>query len=331
MRSSSDWAAVNAMRVKVNMAIDYILAADARCLARAKAMAEEYKQMTPEEQTARTLQVISEQEKVLRISFEWWQGNSMHLDVQVRKYSVVFNWSEWSHGGSRFYNGSSRDIYNPQQLRDMLNRVSAAKYPKVSWTLWIEDADANKTALTPPVTLEVKGAPKSSQPQAQPARRAYADNKSLTGIDAKGIRDLFARATEAGLKSPKIRLRTQNVPVVISMAKPTSKNSGCLYVAGPEDAYYGKITPQGHYIPTTSATPAIRELVASLSSDPAGVAGAQGQQYGSCCFCGITLTDDRSRKVGYGPICASKWSLSWGEEGYGASCEEATNEGGEHE
>lgn len=37
-----------------------------------------------------------------------------------------------------------------------------------------------------------------------------------------------------------------------------------------------------------------------------------GHLYGSCVFCGRTLTDERSIKVGYGPICADHNSLPWG-------------------
>jgi hypothetical protein len=44
------------------------------------------------------------------------------------------------------------------------------------------------------------------------------------------------------------------------------------------------------------------------------MATAYGRRMGECCFCGLTLTDGRSIAVGYGPICAGKWGLPWGEE-----------------
>lgn len=38
-----------------------------------------------------------------------------------------------------------------------------------------------------------------------------------------------------------------------------------------------------------------------------------GQLYGLCVFCTRTLTDERSIEVGYGPVCAERENLPWGE------------------
>jgi hypothetical protein len=40
-----------------------------------------------------------------------------------------------------------------------------------------------------------------------------------------------------------------------------------------------------------------------------------GHVTGQCVFCSRLLTDERSLAVGYGPVCASKNGLAWGEEG----------------
>jgi hypothetical protein len=39
-----------------------------------------------------------------------------------------------------------------------------------------------------------------------------------------------------------------------------------------------------------------------------------GQETGICQFCGRLLTSDESKRRGYGPVCASRHGLSWGDE-----------------
>jgi len=43
-------------------------------------------------------------------------------------------------------------------------------------------------------------------------------------------------------------------------------------------------------------------------------AGWFGRLHGICCFCAKDLTDDRSIEVGYGPVCAKKHHLPWGDK-----------------
>jgi hypothetical protein len=43
-------------------------------------------------------------------------------------------------------------------------------------------------------------------------------------------------------------------------------------------------------------------------------AGDFGRLYHVCVFCSRTLTDDRSKGAGYGPVCAGKHNLPWGED-----------------
>ena len=53
------------------------------------------------------------------------------------------------------------------------------------------------------------------------------------------------------------------------------------------------------------------------SGDPeAEIAGLirEGQETGVCQFCGRELTNEESRGRGYGPVCAAKWNLPYGEE-----------------
>ena len=55
------------------------------------------------------------------------------------------------------------------------------------------------------------------------------------------------------------------------------------------------------------------QLVQRFDRDLAGTAGSTGRLSGNCCFCGRDLTDQRSTRVGYGPVCARHYNLTWGD------------------
>lgn len=57
-------------------------------------------------------------------------------------------------------------------------------------------------------------------------------------------------------------------------------------------------------------------VLQQLADNPETIASLHGKQTGQCCFCSRLLTDDRkgySVDVGYGPICAQRYGLKWGE------------------
>jgi len=58
----------------------------------------------------------------------------------------------------------------------------------------------------------------------------------------------------------------------------------------------------------------IVDRLREFSADPAGVAAADGKLTCRCCFCGLGLDDEKSVDVGYGPVCAKKFGLSWGKK-----------------
>jgi hypothetical protein len=132
------------------------------------------------------------------------------------------------------------------------------------------------------------------------------------------ISDMFARA-KTHLKNPKITLTVNGMAVQLSLAGPRSKNPGMIYVTdgGPfgNNTYYGKIAADGSFQPSGKAGAVLDSLTAFLrefSANPEQVAAAYGKLSGSCCFCRRTLTADNSIDVGYGPICAERFGLSWG-------------------
>lgn len=83
--------------------------------------------------------------------------------------------------------------------------------------------------------------------------------------------------------------------------------------------FYGRITPGGSFQPTRSCAPGVAETLADLATDPASKTAAEGKRTGACCFCGRELSTKESLHVGYGPVCAEKYGLPWGETGPSAA------------
>jgi hypothetical protein len=137
--------------------------------------------------------------------------------------------------------------------------------------------------------------------------------------DVRPLLALFDRALAAGLRFPKIRLRAADgLPVVIGRAGERSKAPGSLTVtdgAGFESGrYFGRIDPgTGALTRGRDCTPAVVTALTELAQDPAARAAIHGHATGYCCFCARSLEDARSVGVGYGPVCAEKFGLPWGE------------------
>jgi len=140
---------------------------------------------------------------------------------------------------------------------------------------------------------------------------AQLNNDGLARIFA-----MFAVAKEKQLKKPAIRLANEDGQHLhLSLAGVASKNAGFVYVkanSGFEAAYYGKISPEGKFFQVASCPASVEPLLKSFAADPEGIATKYGRLTGACCFCGRKLTDARSTEVGYGPVCADKFGLDWG-------------------
>ena len=123
----------------------------------------------------------------------------------------------------------------------------------------------------------------------------------------------FAVAVEGGLKRPKISFSTP-MEVKLSLAGPRSRNAGSIHVAEGSypGKYFGHIKPTGEFFPGRDYEPAILSFLEEFSKDPVGMAIRSGKESGSCVFCSIELTTDESVSAGYGPVCAKKWGLPWG-------------------
>jgi hypothetical protein len=52
-------------------------------------------------------------------------------------------------------------------------------------------------------------------------------------------------------------------------------------------------------------------LLTEFAENPKKIAILHGQLTGNCCFCSLPLSDPKSLKLGYGPICASHYNLPY--------------------
>jgi len=105
----------------------------------------------------------------------------------------------------------------------------------------------------------------------------------------------------------------------ISVAGQQAREPGCLTILSNTERndrggrkWLGRVTKAGVFEPARDTSPVIGEALKAFAADPAGVAAAHGQVTHACCFCNKTLTDPRSRTVGYGPDCAGNFGLPWG-------------------
>jgi hypothetical protein len=136
-------------------------------------------------------------------------------------------------------------------------------------------------------------------------------------LDVAGVYALFEQAVSHKLKYPKIRLETaQRMPVVLSRAGDRSKYTGQIMVTDGQpygsSRYYGRVDLFGIFHATDSSNTYVSDLLQRLSVNPVAVASEYGKLTGNCCFCQLALKDARSTAVGYGPICAEHYGLSWG-------------------
>ena len=74
----------------------------------------------------------------------------------------------------------------------------------------------------------------------------------------------------------------------------------------------GKLYPNGVFVPNEGMLNKLTlGIFIEFSEDPQKFAIKFGHETGSCAYCGRLLTDARSIKYGYGPVCARNESLPW--------------------
>lgn len=131
---------------------------------------------------------------------------------------------------------------------------------------------------------------------ANPARRAAL----APVVNDEALRAVFEKLRASGLKRIKLRMSGFQV----SPAPETGKNAGALYVKR-DGEYLGKVIG-GKFLCTSDCDAATTAKVSHLIADPLAAIKAHGIETGTCCMCGLELTDPESIARGIGPICMER-------------------------
>jgi hypothetical protein len=151
--------------------------------------------------------------------------------------------------------------------------------------------------------------------------------------DLSKLLALFDRAAKH-LKSPAVVILLEQIGEVrISVAGARAKIPGSINVATNgrygESTWFGRIRRDGTFDPSSRVTTpdTLIDQLQDFASRPAEMAAEHGRLTGRCCFCNTSLENEKSTAVGYGPVCAKKWGLSWGARAAAAApslfCDEA--------
>ena len=128
----------------------------------------------------------------------------------------------------------------------------------------------------------------------------------------------FGKALAAGLKYPKLRFEVKGHGKLVFARAGSGKNEGAINLTDGkpfgESQWFGRINPDGSFTKGKAHAAWVDDLLAQLGKD--GVIAttvAHGKATSNCCYCGRLLETKESVTAGYGPVCAKKWSLPWGE------------------
>lgn len=137
-----------------------------------------------------------------------------------------------------------------------------------------------------------------------------------TEVPLPNLRALVDRARSSGLAQP--RIRTQGLELYVTGRM--SRYPGSLYVVNGRKrgsgAFWGWIDQQGVWHKRNNPPQPIEARLVGYNEDVERLINdcvAYAKRTGACSFCGSELTDARSVQVGYGPICAQRYGLSWGD------------------
>jgi Family of unknown function (DUF6011) len=123
-------------------------------------------------------------------------------------------------------------------------------------------------------------------------------------VDATKIAEAFKRAQKAakgdgeGIYGLVLRLDTFRF-------SPDRTGSGDIWIKE-GDSWLGKIVA-GKLQRFRACTDEQEKRILAAAADPAAAAKAYGQRFKSCSCCGKALTNEESRALGIGPVCASRW------------------------
>lgn len=138
------------------------------------------------------------------------------------------------------------------------------------------------------------------------------EESTQKALDFTNLRDFFDQAATK-LATPKVAF----AGLRLNRSGDRSKSPGIVHVTNgrgwddPSREWYGSIKRDGSFLPTRSCPDDVRDFLVEFNADPVAVAASHGKNSGNCCFCVKELTQERSRSVGYGPVCAKSYQLPW--------------------
>ena len=131
------------------------------------------------------------------------------------------------------------------------------------------------------------------------------------------IADIFATA-RGKLTYPKIQFHDTPCghPIKLAVWGAKARVPGAINVTDggefKKGKWFGRILLDGTFEQSRDCTKAVGDFLTLFANDPATFAAKYGAKTGKCCFCRLGLTDPRSTRTGYGPVCAKNYGLPWG-------------------
>jgi hypothetical protein len=205
---------------------------------------------------------------------------------------------------SRDFAANLLQYYNKSERLSLKQQVWACKF----WT-WLRDNHE--------VSSDTKGTVVKKPPE----------TVATTVVDGKAVIALFDKAAEEK-KYPNIKwmgledpiCKKYSIPAITFYRSPGSKHMqmgevGVGYKIGEQWSSLCAVRRDGkvQWYPFASTKLDLQQLLRKLIEEFVPQMQANGQKYKHCCFCGLELTDAPSLAAGYGPICADKWGLPWGD------------------
>ena len=142
--------------------------------------------------------------------------------------------------------------------------------------------------------------------------QAKAANSAIIALP--NITHIVGHALGAGAKRLSFRFKgDEGAPIKIHWSP---KREALVVTDGRsfgDNEFYGYIK-NGEWRPTGRASAEVVSAVRVFDEDPAKAAKLSGQATGECCFCGRFLETNESVNAGYGPICADRYGLPWGDK-----------------
>lgn len=220
--------------------------------------------------------------------------------VVVRVYSSVDKHT----GVSRKVGGDAIRVcaVNTASDRGLLHSVRVHRVEN-----WRENLRARVIECRDQLAAKIAAMP-APQPKPEPVKHAAAS-------------PLFAvmnKAQASGIEFPKLWFEPQEGQrLVVSVAGAASKTPGALNLTDGkpygQNVWFGRVNLDGSLVQSKAWQPWVGEILDGFAKDPAGFAGAYGKKTGRCCFCGRHLETKESVAVGYGPTCAERFGLPWGD------------------